>query len=204
LNFFVFLYFFCVLCFLPFSLKRKKTNTLCRKANSKRTMATLNIPLRYAPPSLSEKDRKKQLAMIVKSRKLYSKHRFVTRAPLRSFKSKKSGHVARARRMYGLDSVTPSPALAKKTGCSVSALQQIVRKGEGAYFSSGSRPNQTPESWGLARLASAVTGGKAAAVDFAILEKGCSPKKKAFQLAEAAVREYDHGRRKTRKKRFAV
>jgi hypothetical protein len=58
-----------------------------------------------------------------------------------------------------------------------------VKKGEGAYFSSGSRPNQTAQSWGLARLASSITAGKAAAVDYKILEEGCNHKGKAFILA---------------------
>ena len=31
----------------------------------------------------------------------------------------------------------------------------------GAYFSGGSRPNQTPTSWALGRLASVIMGGKA-------------------------------------------
>ena len=35
----------------------------------------------------------------------------------------------------------------------------------GINISSGSRPNQNAQSWGLARLASAITAGKAAAVD---------------------------------------
>lgn len=62
----------------------------------------------------------------------------------------------------------------------MSALKQIVRKGQGAYFSSGSRPNQTSQSWGLARLASSITAGKSAAVDYDILEKGCDHKKRHF------------------------
>jgi hypothetical protein len=41
-----------------------------------------------------------------------------------------------------------------------------------AYYSSGSRPNQTAKSWGLARLASSVTSGPAA-VDFNIIDEGC-------------------------------
>ena len=41
-----------------------------------------------------------------------------------------------------------------------------MKKGQGAYYSSGSRPNQSAHSWGYARLASAITGGKSAAVDF--------------------------------------
>jgi hypothetical protein len=75
----------------------------------------------------------------------------------------------------------------------------IVKKGEGAYYSSGSRPNQTPQSWGYARLASALTAGKSAAVDFSILEKGCNHKKKAFTLAKKARREYGYGHGKTKR-----
>ena len=62
-------------------------------------------------------------------------------------------------------------------------LEQIVNKGRGAYYSSGSRPNQTAESWGLARLASAVTGGNASIVDYHILKSGCKKTSKALKLA---------------------
>jgi hypothetical protein len=41
----------------------------------------------------------------------------------------------------------------------------ILAKGRAAYASSGSRPNTTAEAWARARLASALTGGKAANVD---------------------------------------
>jgi hypothetical protein len=74
-----------------------------------------------------------------------------------------------------------------------------VSKGEGAYYSSGSRPNQTPQSWGIARLASSITGGKAAAVDYNILDKGCNHKKKAFSLANKSKKKYKYGHSKTRK-----
>ena len=144
------------------------------------------FPSRYWPNTLSKKDRTKQRKMLLKSRKLYRANKYYTRSKLSSFKTKKSSHVANARRIYKLQNISPNTELARKTGCSLSSLQQIVKKGEGAYYSSGSRPNQTPQSWGLARLASAVTGGKAAAVDFTILEKGCNHKKKAFLLAKKA------------------
>ena len=52
------------------------------------------------------------------------------------------------------------------------------------------RPNQTPQSWGIARLASAVTGGKAAAVDYKIIEEGCDHKKRAFTLANKTRKSY--------------
>ena len=92
--------------------------------------------------------------------------------------------------------------MARKTGCSVSSLKQIVKKGEGAYYSSGSRPNQTPQSWGLARLASAITGGKSAAVDYDILDKGCNHKKTAFILANKSKRKYNFGHSKTKRSIF--
>ena len=44
-------------------------------------------------------------------------------------------------------------------------VDKILAKGKGAYMSSGSRPNQTPDSWANARLASVLTGGKALKVD---------------------------------------
>ena len=89
--------------------------------------------------------------------------------------------------------------MSKATGCSILSLKKIVKKGEGAYYSSGSRPNQTPQSWGLARLASSITGGKAAAVDYDIIESGCNHKKRAFILAKKSRTKYKYGHSKTKK-----
>lgn len=144
----------------------------------------MTFPQRYVPKGLTRKDRTAQMKMLQKSKKLYLQHRYYTRSKLSSFKNKKSNHVSDARRIYHLKKMTPNQELARKTGCTLSSLKQIVKKGEGAYYSSGSRPNQTPQSWGLARLASAITSGKAAAVDYAILEKGCNHQKRAFLLAK--------------------
>ena len=107
-----------------------------------------------------------------------------------------------ARRIYNIKNITPNKELSIKTGCSISALNEIVKKGEGAYFSSGSRPNQTPQSWGLARLASSLTSGKAAAVDYDIIKKGCNHKKRAFILANKSRNKYKFGHSRT--KRVAV
>jgi hypothetical protein len=85
---------------------------------------------------------------------------------------------------YKIKNISPNKELAKKTKCSISGLRQIVKKGQGAYYSSGSRPNQSGHSWGRARLASSITGGKAAAVDFHILEKTCKKGSKALKLAK--------------------
>lgn len=147
-----------------------------------------SLPARYMPKQLSSKDKKRQLGMLLKSRKLYKSKKYYTRKNVPSFKSKKSSHIVNAQRIYKIDKISPSNELARKTGCSLNALNKIVRKGEGAYYSSGSRPNQTPQSWGLARLASSITGGNASVVDYDILKNGCSHTKKAFLLANKKMK----------------
>jgi hypothetical protein len=159
-------------------------------------MKTLKVrlPLRYLPNGLTKTDKAAQIKMLVKSRNLYKKNKYYTRRTLPSYKNKKSNHMMDARKIYGVATVTPSTELSLKTGCTLSAMRQIVKKGEGAYYSSGSRPNQTAQSWGVARLASALTSGKAAAVDYDILERGCDHKKTAFILANKSRKKYGHGR----------
>lgn len=159
----------------------------------------MKFPLRYLPVQLSQKDKIKEARMLMKSKKLYKKGKYYTRQKVKSFKSKPSNHVANARRIYGVENVSPTTELAQKTGCSIGALEEIVNKGAGAYFSSGSRPNQTAQSWGLARLASAITAGKSAAVDYDILQDGCDHKGKAFILANKSKRKYGYGHGKTKK-----
>jgi len=158
----------------------------------------LKIPIRYLPKTLSTKDKKKQIRMLIKSKKLYKEHKYYTRKNV-SYKNKKSNHILNAKKIYKIKNITPNKELAAKTGCKISALNQIVKKGEGAYYSSGSRPNQTPQSWGLARLASSLTSGKSAAVDYDIIKKGCNHKKKAFILANKSKKKYKYGHSKTKK-----
>jgi hypothetical protein len=143
-----------------------------------------SVPRHYVPRSLSRKDTRKQKRELAKSRKLYKRGKYHTRKRLDSYKSKPSKYSAAVERIYGLPrkSITMK-ALSRKSGCSMRSLERIVRKGIGAYYSSGSRPNQTGHSWGYARLFSALTGGPAAKVDRHILEEGCKPGSKARRLA---------------------
>lgn len=159
----------------------------------------MKLPKRYIPKILSNRDKKRQVKMINKSKKMYKKGKYLTRKKVKSFKSKKSSHITNAKKMYNVDKVIANKKLAKKTRCSVGTLRKIVQKGMGAYFSSGSRPNQTAQSWGRARLASAITGGKAAAVDLKLLEAGCKKNSKAVKLAKKSAKKYKSGRRKTPK-----
>ena len=143
----------------------------------------MSIPQRYIPKSLSNTDTTKQYRNIMKSRKLYSRCKYFQRPKVKSFKSKKSNHIDNAKRMYKIEHFGATRELSKKTQCTLKTLKKIVNKGKGAYYSSGSRPNQTPESWGIARLASAVTGGKASMVDYNLLKDGCSSNSRALKMA---------------------
>lgn len=156
------------------TLRRHNRVTLGRHAH---------VPLRYVPRHLTKKDQERQRRALRRSRKLYRQGIYVERPPVPSFRSRPSRHVQRAYQYYHITSMTPNRALAKKTGCSVAGLRAIVRKGEGAYYASGSRPNQTARSWGYARLASAITGAKAAQVDRHLLEAHCDPRSPARKLA---------------------
>ena len=162
-------------------------------------MTNRKINLRYLPERLSKKDKKSQYGMLMKSRRLYKKGKYFTRKPLRSYKNKTSKHILNAKKIYGVENIGATNELANATGCSKEALGEIIRKGEGAYYSSGSRPNQTAQSWGVARLASSITSGKAAAVDYSILEKGCKKNSKALRLAKMAKKIHGHGTRRVPK-----
>lgn len=144
----------------------------------------MNFIKRYLPDRLSRRDRTQQRNELTKSRRLYKQNKYYTRKSVKSFKSKPSKHVDNARRLYHIQNIRPTRELSTRSGCSLKGLRQIVRKGEGAYYSSGSRPNQTPQSWGYARLASAITGGNASAVDFHIIDKECDRRKPAYRLAQ--------------------
>ena len=153
-------------------------------------MTTISFPSKYVPEQLTNDDTKKQLKMLIKSKKMYKDKKYYIRKKVKSYKNKPSSHVTNAKKIYNINSIFPSNELSLKTGCSIDALNQIVSKGEGAYYSSGSRPNQTPRLWGIARLASSITGGKAAAVDFNIIDKYCDITKPAHILALESTKKY--------------
>jgi hypothetical protein len=163
------------------------------------TKFDFNVPIKYVPIKLSNKDKDIVKAELEKSRKAYKKNKYYTRKKVKSFKSKKSKHIVNAEKVYDLDTIKPGKKLSKATGCSITGLNKIMKKGQGAYYSSGSRPNQSAHSWGYARLASAITGGKSAAVDFKTLEKHCDPKGKAMKLAKLSRKKHKFGTRRVPK-----
>ena len=159
----------------------------------------MNVPIKYLPKRLTKKDREILKKELKKSRKGYKKGKYVIRKKVKSFKSKKSQHILNAERIYKLKNLAINKELVKKTGCSSKSLNAIIKKGQGAYYSSGSRPNQSAHSWGYARLGSSITGGKASAIDFNILNEGCMKNSKALRLAKNAKKKFGYGTRKVPK-----
>ena len=123
-------------------------------------MPPKKIPKQYVPKSLTKEDRAKQVKSIKEGK---------DRPKVDSFKSKRSSHVIKFEKRYG-KKITDDEWIGKNL-LRPAVIKQILKKGAGAYYSSGSRPNQTVASWSRARLASALTGGGAAKVDKDILEK---------------------------------
>ena len=154
---------------------------------------TKTVPKRYVPKHLSNKDKITQKKGIIRSQKAYKKGKYVLREKVKTFKNKQSPHITKAQKLYKADVIKPSKQLAEKTKCNIKGLRKIFKKGQGAYYSSGSRPNQTPHSWAYARLASSITGGKAAGVDYNILEENCSKTSKALKLAKQSMKKYKKG-----------
>ncbi len=83
--------------------------------------------------------------------------------PKTDFKSKRSSWVEKFEKKYGTkisDKEYIHKNIITRTG-----QDKIINKGKGAFYSSGSKPNQTPTSWGLARLASVILGGPSRKID---------------------------------------
>lgn len=121
-------------------------------------MSARNVPKKYVPKTLSKEDRKKQVKSIIEG---------TDRPKVKTFKSKRSPHVEKFEKKFGFK-ITDKRV---QEIIEPEGIRQILAKGKGAYYSGGSRPNQTPSSWAYARLASALTGGKASKVDKKILDK---------------------------------
>lgn len=122
----------------------------------------MSIPSQYTA-SLPPNARVQQEQLIQRSREVYKKTgKVVDRPKVSSTPVKRSKHAEKFENKYGF-SVSDIPKV-KRTFPDTD-VDTILRKGRGAYASSGSRPNTTSEAWAKARLASALTGGNAYKVD---------------------------------------
>lgn len=147
----------------------------------------MTVPNTYIPNYLSRKQKKKVKAELKKSRKKYKSGIFHKRKNIKGVKSKKSRWQKKFINTFKIKNDDFSlNNISKVTKCDKASLNKIIKKGMGAYYSSGSRPNQTPHSWGKARLYSALSGGPAANVDKNILIDGCAKNSKVLKLAKTA------------------
>ena len=94
---------------------------------------------------------------------MYKKGVYVDRPKLKSYPKKRSKHIVKFEKKYNRK-ITDKNFIDKNI-LSIKGQNQILSKGRGAYYSSGSRPNQSSSSWAYARLASVIMGGKARKVD---------------------------------------
>jgi hypothetical protein len=92
-----------------------------------------------------------------------------TMRPKTSYKSKRSSWVEKFEKKYGTK--ISDKKFVHKNIISKKGADEIIAKGQKAFFTSGSRPNQTPYSWGLSRLASVIMGGPSRRIDKDIWEK---------------------------------
>ena len=142
----------------------------------------MNYPKKYIPKSLSEKDKKIQKKQLDKSTSDYKRGIYTERKPLSSFKSKKSSFVVDTKRELGITNIRPETVANKLAKTEKrkkelkEGLEKILLKGKGAYYSSGSRPNQTAFSWGLARIGSVLQNGPARKIDKKIVDRYKIPK----------------------------
>jgi hypothetical protein len=101
---------------------------------------------RYVPKSLSKEDKKKQIESIKKQ----------TIRPKTDYPSKESKWTKKAKKYFKGD--TSLENISKSINVPIEGLKEIIKKGEKAYFVSGSRPNTQPFQWGMARLYSLLFG----------------------------------------------
>src|SRR6056300_16205 len=96
---------------------------------------------KYVPKSLTSSQKAKQVKSIKEGR---------PRPKLKGIPQRRSSYTIKAERYFGKGNTSISD-VAKKLKIPTTGLNLIKKKGEAVYYSSGSRPNQTPQSWGMAR-----------------------------------------------------
>ncbi len=114
---------------------------------------TRKVPRRYIPDTLTKSQRQKQIKSIFEG----------TERPKLDTKKRKSSFTIDFNKRYGkrLEEMKGGKSIkniAKVVGLPEKALKEVFERGEGAYFSAGSRPNQTASSWAYGRLYSYILG----------------------------------------------
>jgi len=141
-------------------MNNKQSNNNYNKVTIGKGEKKRKVPKTYIPESLSESDKKKQAKSILQEKK---------RPKLESFESKPSPFIKKFIKKYN-KKITDKKWIHENL-LSYKGQREVLDKAKGAYFSSGSRPNQNMFSWSYARLASVLVGGKAQKIDKDIIKK---------------------------------
>ncbi len=129
-----------------------------RKVTISHKGKTKTVPSRYIG-SLKGADRKKQIKSIFEK----------TDRPRTKSPKRRSKWVVAFEKKYKVP-ITNKRFIHEKI-ITRTGIEKIIDKGRGAYYSSGSRPNQSSNSWAYARLASVILGGPARKVDRKIWDR---------------------------------
>tara|TARA_A100001391_G_scaffold48269_1_gene28724 strand:+ start:12374 stop:12862 length:489 start_codon:yes stop_codon:yes gene_type:complete len=153
--------------FFSNTLMKKKYRHIVNMVKITYKGETRDIPKRYIPDTLTKAERLKQIKSIFEEED----------RPKTKVRSRKSSATVEFNKMYGerlkkMKGGKSVENIAKVVGLPFRALKEVFLKGEGAYYSAGSRPNQTAQSWAYGRLYSFITGiGGARKADKDIIEK---------------------------------
>lgn len=109
---------------------------------------------KYIPSYLTAADAKRQRRSIRRGK---------NRPKLKSAKTRRSSWAVKYEKKYGRP--VSDLGFVYKNILSKAGVKKVLDKGRAAYYTSGSRPNQTQHSWAYARLASVIMGGPARRVD---------------------------------------
>jgi hypothetical protein len=156
------------------SPRRKSRRRSPKKVTIKYRGKSRRVPARYVQ-GLKGKDLKAQIKSIFLGR-----DRPATKAT-----NKRSKWTTAFERKYGVP-ITNKSWISKNI-ITRAGIEKILDKGRGAYYSSGSRPNQSPDSWAYARLASVIMGGPARNVDSNIWDKYARTKTKKKRVVGGAI-----------------
>ena len=127
-----------------------------KKERKKTEKEIFELPSKYTK-GLSKKDAKKKTENVKETKKLLKegkKAKAYKKADERptTKENKKSSYTVRFKNKF--PNIKPqSQAMAKATGIPLEAQREIVKRGQGAFLSSGSRASvSSPTQWGIARL----------------------------------------------------
>jgi hypothetical protein len=120
---------------------------------AKQVISEYTIPERYLEGLVGNERFLRQLELVSKRRK----------SPKERYENLESDKIAREKGIPKKGSCTSrweqmypesksNASKSKITGIPLDVLEQVDHKGKGAYYSSGSRPGQTSQSWGKARV----------------------------------------------------